>query len=222
MVHVGLLGGNCFWIDQTEVPRSDYKTFLAAADTARYVGPGCEADSTHSTTACEQTNANSSAKITLADDHPIVCVDWCDAWAYCEWAGKTLCQGNWTKEADPTVSMFYSACSDGGQNPYPTGKNLDAQACNGAKNPVTGCESGSCTTAAVGTTACRTPEGAFDLAGNVREWTAECSGTSATSECRARGGSMIDVDLTCSSQGTSYRKQIGYPTVGFRCCASAP
>src|SRR6185437_5545544 len=103
---------------------------------------------------------------------PVVCVDWCDAQAYCAWAGKRLCGaiggGPATTYGDPNESQWYNACSNGGTTSFPYGNDYVAGDCNGGA-----------TVAAVGTTpGCQgltSPYfGIFDMSGNVKEWEDHC------------------------------------------------
>ena len=61
-------------------------------------------------------------------DRPVEGVDWCDAWAYCYYAGKDLCgdaDGNPVDQSDPnwaTSSEWYRACH--ADEPWP-----DASTC---------------------------------------------------------------------------------------------
>ena len=67
----------------------------------------------------------------------MVCVDWCDARAYCAGVRKRLCgkigrgTNATTDYANAATSEWYRACSSSGVNAYPYGNTRDASACNG-------------------------------------------------------------------------------------------
>ncbi len=74
--------GSSYCIDSTEVSFADYRASLAVADVSAPLRPGC---------AWNTSFEIMSEVIGEPKNHPIRGVDWCDAVAYCEWAGKRLC-----------------------------------------------------------------------------------------------------------------------------------
>ena len=66
---------------------------------------------------------------------PMSCVDWCDAAAYCAWAGKRLCGaigGGQTPEksvGDPLADEWLYVCTNGGKTKYPYGDTEDKTKC---------------------------------------------------------------------------------------------
>jgi sulfatase modifying factor 1 len=89
-------------------------------------------------------------------DHPINCIDWATAQAFCVWDGGRL----------PTAAEWELAARGVEARTFPWGASppTDALAC--------GLNTGG--TCAVGSRPMgRTPEGLFDMAGNVREWNAD-------------------------------------------------
>jgi Sulfatase-modifying factor enzyme 1 len=66
-------------------------------------------------------------------------------------------------------------------------------------------------------TACTTPEGVFDIVGNLHEWTADPSG-------HFRGGYYVDTWLNgrgCDYVTTAHEARYWDYSTGFRCCADA-
>ncbi len=144
-----------FWIDRTEVTNAQYRIFVGA--TGHGEPTTCEwGDPTYG----DETKAN----------HPVVCVSWDDAKAYCEWAGARLpTEAEWEKAARGTDGWI-----------YPWGINFDGSRANYCD---TNCESsdkdteaddGYAQTAPVGSYPTGvSPYGALDMAGNVWEWVSD-------------------------------------------------
>ncbi len=66
--------------------------------------------------------------------------------------------------------------------------------------------------------ACATPEGVYDIVGNLHEWTADPSG-------HFRGGYYVDTWLNghgCDYVTTAHEARYWDYSTGFRCCADAP
>ncbi|MCK6570019.1 formylglycine-generating enzyme family protein [Myxococcota bacterium] len=117
----------------------------------------------------------------------------------CKASGKRLCtDGEWQR-----------SCRGGGGD-FPYGKEFDAARCN------TEDADGEARSVAEGGkfARCRSAVGAFDMSGNVAEWTADQT---------VRGGdyTSADDDAACSAGG---KRSAGSarPTIGFRCCADLP
>ena len=200
-----------FCIDSTEVTASQYDAFLAADASLGILPPACSFKGSYTTT-------------TLTGAVPINGVDWCDAYAYCQWAGKRLC-GDTSGGASgflaytSTTNQWFYACSSQGALIYPYGNTYDGGACNdvdygvGSPIPVAsdGCEGAYA--------------GVHDMAGNVWEWEDSCDGDAGSADhCRVRGGCWVDSAQTIACAFDSFdhfTTTRGGPTgfVGFRCCA---
>lgn len=219
--------GIAFCIDSTEVTNAQYAAFLAAQVQPASQGPRCawnksfnpETMSTNGP-ACPAFDAAGRAS------YPVVCVDWCDADAYCRWAGKHLCQkpGGGLVAAVTTkdASEWVIACSGDGAGKYPYGnagmggRCVDNQfpAVTPALRPVkeaAQCEGG--------------VPGLFDMSGNAWEWHDDCVekiGNGGEDTCAPLGGSFSSdlADATCTATAPFFRKQVAGDT-GFRCCVDA-
>ena len=217
-------GSSDYQIDVTEVTKGQYDAWLA---TSPALPEGTDANCSYVSSYAEQCTGYTGAD---ADHHPVVCVDWCDAYAYCAGVGKRLC-GAIGGGSDPigsseeaNSSQWYRACSSAGANLYPYGNTYQSSYCNGLDY-----WNGSLSTmqtVAVGSlrecvTSTKGYAGVHDLSGNVWEWVDSCSATGQLAPCYFRGGAFDDINSTvlpCYSV-FSYNRNDPSVFVGFRCCS---
>jgi formylglycine-generating enzyme len=200
-------------IDSTEVTAAHYAKFLAVTFAPGYwesmLPAGCEFKTDF---------LPSGFPVVPPESIPVVGVDWCDAWAYCTWAGKRLCgaigggPAPLNEVQNPATNEWYRACSGGGVTNYPYGIAYDPNACN-----TQDAEWGQLTDVGGLPTCQGGYDGIYDMSGNVWEWTNSCNDQN---ECRRRGGSLYSnaVNARCgidSVRSRDYRAD----SQGFRCCA---
>ena len=213
-------GSTDYSIDVTEVTQGQYDGWLSTKpETPASTDQNCSWNTSYAEQATGYTGTD-------AAHHPVVNVDWCDAYAYCSGVGKRLCGAIGggsvaysVSYADASVSQWYRACSSGGMYTFPYGNTYQASTCNGdaagnAQQTVTVGSLGQCVTFAMGYA------GAYDLSGNVSEWEDSCDSTGQLAFCRLGGGSFYNDDdgLTCGSDNYDNRKGVSL-NVGFRCCS---
>jgi formylglycine-generating enzyme len=207
-------------IDSTEVTNAHYAAFLAAAVDPSGQPPDCAWNTSFVPSEDPKFSCAGKYNPDTRADHPIVCVDWCDARAFCEWAGKRLCTS--PSHANPTSpsSEWANACSAAWTLTFPYGNDYDPLACNGQGQgsgkllPVASlasCEGGL--------------PGLYDMSGNAREWTGNVYEQAAdpidTMWIISGGGiSSGETSLKCfgGSVGGASRAA-AYADLGFRCCA---
>ena len=136
------------------------------------------------------------------EKHPINCIDWNQAEAFCAWAGKRL----------PTSEEWEKAARGTDGRVYPSGDTLDIDKAN-----VYESYDGYKDTAPVGSfPAGASPYGGLDMAGNVWEWTADWYRNGETR--LLRGGSWVDLPRrarTSRRLGTVPNSRLD--DVGVRC-----
>jgi formylglycine-generating enzyme required for sulfatase activity len=196
-----------YCIDSTEVTFADYAKFVTAkgSDTSGQIAL-CTA------------NTSYAPSIVGSGNIPVRSVDWCDAVAYCTWAGKRLCGkigGGSVPQSDftnPAINQWLYACSNAGTQPYPYGSTYEAGVCN------TDLEAGA--PVAVGTNAKCVGgfPGIFDMVGNVWEFVDAPDTTQNTILIYGSSYSNNDPSYGCST-GFAFPFAGKADDVGFRCCS---
>jgi len=217
--HVHTVVLDSFWIDLTEVTNDHYGRCVAAG--------ACSAPTT---CAWGEPTYEDSAKA----DHPVICVTWQAARAYCEWSGGRL----------PTEAEWEYAARGPDSGIYPWGDQFDGTRLNSCDvscphddRKVTDYDDGQAQTAPVGSYLSGASWcGALDMVGNVWEWVADWhasypltqqtnpSGPESGSERLIRGGSWFDNDeygfLRADNRHPFDPRADNYLT-GFRCVVQA-
>lgn len=209
MVNVGVA---C--IDATEVTFKAYSEFLASVDAGAQVPQP---------SFCGW-NTSMTPAATGEPEFPVVGVNFCQARAFCAWAGKRLCGAIGggpvpdAQFADPNVSQWTNACTSGGKHDYVYGDTYRPTACRGRDvgdfsdytQPVRTARE------------CRVSAGPFagvyDLLGNADEWEDSCeANVDAMDLCHVRGGST-QTETSCKA-GHKIKRNTADLFTGFRCCS---
>jgi len=210
-------GAGKFCIDRTEVTRAQYVAFLASGGKSNH--PRCAFKTSYTPGGPWPPNNDDR-------DLPVANVDWCDAEAFCSWAGKQLCGARSggalapSSANDITQSMLGYACSGGGVKVYPYGDTYDGKACNDREHDA----GGPVAVATIPTCEGGFP-GVFDLAGNVAEWMDACSvgaGAGDTDPCIAFNSPYYEEqpdELVCSHIRFDLPRNVRFDYIGFRCCS---
>lgn len=216
-----------FCIDRTEVTRAQYGAWLSTnPSTASQDASECGWNATYQADAACMSHALVCQ--TGCDQEPQVCVDWCDAAAYCRAAGKRLCGSAagghvpWDYVGIGIESQWVSACTSGGINTFTYGDLLDETTCISGSNH----DSSGNTVAVDAYPACQSSvsgyTGITHLSGNVSEWENSCSGDGEAALCATRGGGFEDTPswLACETSWVqSDTRATATVARGFRCCA---
>jgi sulfatase modifying factor 1 len=224
MVSIPRPTNGVYFIDATEVTKGQYSAWLATNPSL----PGS------SDNVCNWNTSYAADSLCLKldheyvddDHHPQVCIDWCDASAYCEAVGKRLCgaiDGGSLQSgfgANPNVSQWYRACTSGGQFKFPYGDTYQSGYCNDDTNNLAA-------TDVVGALPrCASPSsgyaGVYDLSGNVWEFQDSCTITLPNSgSCLIQGGSFLESYgyMACNEIGVYQTFTASSFDTGFRCCS---
>ncbi len=193
-----------FCVDSTEVTREQYAEFLADAPSTATQPGECSNNNTFEPPIAWPNS-------TLPDDAPITHVDYCDAIAFCAWAGKRLCgaigggaapYGAMGTNTAPT-SQWYVACSNDGTQDFPYGTVQVEGVCAHGGSPDS-VKSDVCCQGPLG--------GLYGLVGNVREWVDSCETGGNNPKCLTRG------EQRCSEVEPESRLT-KRSDLGFRCCS---
>jgi formylglycine-generating enzyme len=212
------VGGFC--VDSTEVTNRQYKLVLGDAT----VSP------TQQIASCLGKNIDfrpdesdgGGVDVAARADHPVVNVDWCDAHAYCKWAGKRLCGrigGGALAPGEavfPIRSQWLHACTKGGTRSYPYGTTVKPTACQLGKGEPLPIK----TLAAQSRPECAGGfDGLYHMLGNVEEWVDTCRITDEGEVCGIIGSAYLDA--TTSKCDNFYEDPImdRWRARGFRCCS---
>ncbi len=156
-------------------------------------------------------------------------VTWVAADAACRAAGMRLCKVTRSNDV-VTADEWGFACSLAKpctSGCYPYGASYDASLCNGAETNLNAAAAvGSfnhCTTSG-DLDPTLTGEVAFDMSGNLAEWTDDPRGTLADGRkiytCRGGAFDSYSVGLGCTFMAATLAQNFSYPDTGFRCCSS--
>jgi formylglycine-generating enzyme required for sulfatase activity len=221
MVKVPFGDAGFYCVDSTETTLDEYGAFVDAADPP---AAGSQV------AACAW---NASFKPPgwgngTVGNRPVGGLDWCDAYAYCKWAGKRLCGRIGGGALDPNGAtnagegQWFTACTRNGARAYPYGASYEAGVCVGRDwMPMPqGPEPVGKATACVGGY-----DGIFDMSGNVEELIDSClpdklcDGGPECELCIMMGGGWANrgTDMSCSYENQVLRKG-QYDDNGVRCC----
>ncbi len=167
LVPAGIIAGNGFCIDRTEVTEEQFSEFVRDVGAPSAVGDLLPA-------VCGFKKRFGPLNFRSASILPMRRVDWCDAATFCAWSGKRLCQAvgdpdyDYTPVITATNSEWFYACSNGGTQRFPWGNNSQPSACNARCDDNT-CDLDGRERVATRSTCEGGIEGVYDLGGNQIE-----------------------------------------------------
>jgi serine/threonine-protein kinase len=200
----GLVEVAAFQLDEAEVTVAAFSACVRAGMCAK---PGPPTESKKASARAQEPLCN--WRKPGREAHPMNCVRQAEAKAFCEWKHKRL----------PTEEEWQAAAEGGERRAYPWGTELPAdRACWDGAGSNVGAGKRANTCAARSFPSGKSAQGAFDLAGNVWEWTSSCLDGGCT-EVSVRGGAWFNE--SASSLTASVRQgevaTVSSPGLGFRC-----
>lgn len=234
MTRVNMRGDDCFWMDRTEVTVEQYRRFESdvPSNDVDWVTPWCDWKSER-TDPMGDPDDECVAQFFPFDTQPFApkkpmrCVDFCEAEAFCQWAGKRLCYdtaGTGVQGPRGFPFEWRIACTNGLTTRYPWGNELISDCNTGQSESSCIDVTGTCGPVPVGLNdGCSTPSGIADLLGNVAEWIFSCNLVDSTEPampvgCLTRGGGYDEPLVACEAEATLLN-DVRAPALGFRCCA---
>jgi formylglycine-generating enzyme required for sulfatase activity len=236
MQQVSFGDGLAFCIDRFETTQGEYNQFLSDL----LLQPTLDLQEPELCPATESFEPGGGADCLSAYDRggdpalPMVCVDLCDAMAYCNSRGKRLCGGRGGVPLDrtretvnkPNDDEWLAACMGREGRMYPYGDVYEQGRCNVDSEHV---EPGAAFRE------CETPEHVRHLSGNVAEWVLVCNDDRDHAEvhCLVRGGEhgsrnperasceLVDLKGAGRAAGSpppALAPADVSPGVGIRCC----
>lgn len=166
-------------------------------------------------------------------DRPMVCVDFCDAAAYCKWAGKRLCT-SLDAQSDAVLKVkdaelealakdnrleWTDACTQGGKTAWPYGDAYVPGTCIDKTRYDAQGPSALDATKLEGETCHGATEpysSIFHMSGSVAEWVNGCD--EGMGYCLVLGGSISSASEPCQLPAMTFRTSTA-PWHGIRCCA---
>jgi len=244
MVLIPVEDGKPYCIDERETVYGEYKQFVEAkGDDFSGQPPECEWNRDFkpveeiSSAYPDIPPAKCSPPLDEANpDHAVRCVDFCDAWAYCSWAGKRLCGLRGAEPGKIAVverdtgpeseaiqkSEWMYVCTQGGTSEYPYGDEHVPGICiDKAKRDAEG-DSALVVRDTAGNECCGTRppyDQVHNMSGGTRQWvniSAEPGYSAAV-----QGGQNGETARSCG-EGFGFIPLVAmFGRPGLRCCAGA-